>query len=149
MVWWIGGPLIRLLQPLGTSLRTKRRWVTTPLQTPGGCLPACKAPVPFVAKIRRVSDINGQIADPKFVLRRRDLHAPGGHSYLPPLKLIGIPAFFSTGEISTKSEIQNSKLKNGDFFGISIFINRKNKEKNQISILGSSRVAHNIGGCFF
>lgn len=42
-----GASLISLLQPLGTSLRTKRRWVTTPLQTPGGCLPACQAPAPL------------------------------------------------------------------------------------------------------
>jgi hypothetical protein len=35
--------------------------------------------------------------------------------------------FFSS--LLFTGEIQNSKLKNGDFWGISIVINRKNKEK--------------------
>jgi hypothetical protein len=129
MVWWIGGPSNKAPPTFGNVFENQKAVGDDTLANAGWLPPGVRGSCPFLAKIRRVSNINGQIADPKFVLSRRDLHAPGGHSYLPPLKLIGIPAFFFTGEISPKSEIQNSKLQNGEFLGISIVINRENKGK--------------------
>ncbi len=82
-------------QTFGNVFENEKAVGDDTLANPGWLPPGVPGSCPFVAIIRRVSDINGQVADPKFVLRRRDLHAPGGHSYLPPLKLIGIPAFFS------------------------------------------------------
>jgi len=123
MVWWIGGPSNKAPPTFGNVFENEKAVGDDTLANAGWLPPGVPGSCPFVAKIRRVSDINGQIPDPKFVLSRRDLHAPGGHSYLPPLKLIGIPAFLSL----TKFKTQSSKMV--IFLGISIVINRENKGK--------------------
>jgi hypothetical protein len=74
MVWWIGGPSNKAPPTFGNVFENEKALGDDTLANAGWLPPGVPGSCPFVAKIRRVSDINGQMAYPKFVLRREETY---------------------------------------------------------------------------